>query len=87
MIDTIFNVRRYIAEYSEETEELTAEYDLASFDLVRFQAELNEPNSEDPMFDCYPIQEINVIFIEHYMSHKISWDFNKNSYFVEAHCI
>ena len=87
MIDNIFKVRRYIAVYSEETEELIAEYDLASFDLVKFQTELNEPNSDNPMFDCYPIKEINVKFIESYINNKIEWDFNEKSYFVEAHAI
>ncbi len=57
MIDTEFNFRRYIAEYSEVTEELIAEHDLSSFDLKLFQVEFGEPNTENPMLDCYPIKE------------------------------
>jgi len=83
MIDDTFKVRRYITEFCEETEELIAEYDLASFDLVKFQNELNEPNNENPMFDCYPINKENVKFIENYISNNIE----KKSYFVEAHAI
>ncbi len=33
MIDTKYKVRRYIAEFSEKTEELLAEHELTSFDL------------------------------------------------------
>jgi len=87
MIDDTFKVRRYITEFCEETEELIAEYDLASFDLAKFQNELNEPNKENPMFDCYPINKENVKFIENYISNNITWDFKKKSYFVEAHAI
>lgn len=87
MIDDIYKVRRYITVFSEETEELIAEYDLASFNLAKFQTELNEPNSENPMFDCYPIKKENVKFIENYISNNIAWDFKSMSYFVEAHAI
>ena len=87
MIDEIFKVRRYISEFSEETEELIAEYDLASFSLARFQAELSQSSFESPMFDSYPIQENNVKFIEGYMGYKIAWDFDNKSYFVEANAI
>lgn len=87
MIDNVFKVRRFITAFSEESGELTAEYDLASFDLVKFQTEFNEPNDKNPMLDCYPIREANVRFIESYISNKIVWDFNKKSYFIEAHAI
>lgn len=87
MIDTKFNVRRYIAEYSEETQELIAEYDLALFELSQFQKEFNEPNGNDPMFDCYPIKLENTRFLKGYIIDEPKWDFVKKSYFVEAHGI
>jgi len=87
MMDETFKVRRYIAEYCEETEALIAEYDLVSFDLVKFQTEFNEPNSENPMFECCPIKEKNIPFIENYVAQKIAWNFNQKSYFVEASAI
>lgn len=71
MIDDTFKVRRYITEFCVETEELISEYDLAFFDLMKFHNELNEPNSQNPMFDCYPIKQENVKFIESYISNKI----------------
>ncbi|MFT7387232.1 MAG: hypothetical protein ACI8VC_000472 [Candidatus Endobugula sp.] len=37
MIDEFFHVRRYIAEHYEKTDALVAEFDLASFDLIKLQ--------------------------------------------------
>ena len=85
MRDEQYDVRRYIAEYSEETQELTGEYDLADFDLTKFQAEFNEPNPDDPMVDCYPITADNVAFLKPYLATEPDWNFAENSYFVEAH--
>jgi hypothetical protein len=87
MIDIEFGVRRYIAEYSEETEELIAEHDLTGFELSQFQREFNEPNNEDPMFDCYPIKLENLSFLKTYINDEPEWNFVKKSYFVEAHSI
>lgn len=85
MKDAKFNVRRYIAEYSEKTEEMTAEYYLADFDLRKFQAEFNEPNPDNPMVDCYPITADNVVFLKPYLATEPDWNFVEKSYFVEAH--
>jgi hypothetical protein len=87
MIDTQYSVRRFIAEYSEETEELLAEYELSSFELIEFQAEFNETNPRDPMFDCYSIKKENVEFIKSHIVQEPEWDFVNKSYFVEAHII
>ena len=87
MIDENFKVMRFIAEYCEETETLITEYDLAAFNLEKFQAEFNELNREDPMFGCYPIQEKNIPFLKKYLDNDIVWDFNQKSYFVEASSI
>ena len=87
MIDTEFKVRRYITEFSEETDELIAEYDLASFELKQFQVEFCEPKSDSPMFDCYPIKKCNVKFLRKHLAREPEWDFVNKSYFVEAHAI
>jgi hypothetical protein len=87
MIDTEFKVRRYIAEFSQETEELIAEYDLCYFELKQFQTEFCEPNSDNPMFDSYPIKECNVKFLKKHLAKEPEWDFVNKSYFVEAHAI
>ena len=85
MIDKKYNIRRYIAVYSEKTEELIEEYDLAKFDLLQFQKEFNEPNPNDPMVDCYQIAHNNVSFLQLYLANEPKWDFDNKSYFVEAH--
>lgn len=87
MIDKRYNVRRYITQFSNETEELIAEYDLSDFELEIFQNEFGESNPENPMFDCYQIRELNVPFLKSYIDKEPNWDFSKNSYFVEASAI
>ena len=87
MIDTEYKVRRYIAEYSEESEKLIAEYDLSSFELESFQREFGESDSRNPMFDCYPITKLNINFIKNHVEKEPEWDFANKSYFVEAYAI
>jgi hypothetical protein len=87
MIDDKFKVRRFITEFLKQTEELLAEYDLCSFELSNFQIEFGEQNTENPMFDCYPIKEKNVEFLKRYMAEEPEWDFVNKSYFIEAHAI
>lgn len=86
MIDTEYNVRRYITEFSEQTEELLAEYELATFSLREFQEEFSE-STDTPMFDCYPISASKIDFIRKYVLEEPKWDFIDNSYFLEAHAI
>jgi len=87
MIDKKYKVRRYITEFSEKTEELLAEYELSSFDLKKFQAELGETDKENSMVDCYPIHEKSIVFMKSFLSCEPKWDFKNKSYFVEAHAI
>ncbi|MFD2176306.1 DUF7683 domain-containing protein [Veronia pacifica] len=87
MVEAEFTVKRYLTEFSLETEELLAEYDLGSFDLSKFQVEFDEPNTENPMFDCYTIKEKNVEFLREYLTNEPKWDFINRTYFIEAHAI
>ncbi len=87
MIDSKYKVKRYITEFSEETEELISEHDLVDFELSKFQKEFNEPNSENPMFDCYEVKPENIGFLKNYIANEPDWDFVNKSYFVEAHGI
>jgi len=84
MIDEKFKVRRYVAEFSEETEELLATYDLSSFNLIEFQREFRESNARNPMLDCYSVHESNLEFLSKYMFKEPVWDFLNKSYFVEC---
>ena len=87
MIDDKYGVRRFITEFSEATEMLVAEYELSSFDLEKFQKEFGEVSSGDPMFDCYVIRESNISFLKEFIEREPEWDFEANSYFIEAHAI
>jgi len=87
MIDSKYKLKRYISEFSKETEELIAEYDLVRFELSKFQKEFDEQNAENPMFDCYPIKSENISFLKKYIDVEPEWDFINMSYFVEAHGI
>ena len=87
MVDQEYSVRRYITEFSEETDQLLAEYELSSFDLSKFQNEFGVADSGSPMFDCYQIGKGNVSFLNEYLAEEPKWDFEKKSYFVESHAI
>ncbi len=87
MNDTKFNVRRYVTEFLEVTEELIAEYELLSFELKQFQMEFETLGSDSPMFNCYPIKECNVKFLSMYLVKEPEWDFVNKSYFLQAEAI
>ena len=87
MIDMEYKVRRYITEFSEETEELIAEHELSDFDLKKFRHEFGEDNPDQGMITCYQITESNINFLEKYLASPIDWDFKRSSYFVEVHSI
>lgn len=87
MIDSKYQVKRYINEFSNETELLTAQYDLVDFVLELFQREFEVTDTADPMLNCYPLKELNVEFIEQFLKQVPIWDFTRKSYFVEAHAL
>jgi len=86
MIDSKFGVRRFLAEYSEQSEELIARYEFAKFDLDAFQAEF-QIDSLDPMFDCYEVEQQHLRFVESHLVQVPNWDFEGSSYFVESHAV
>lgn len=86
MIDSQCNVRRYIAEYSEKTDVLLANYELDTFSLKEFQAEFKAHDGE-PMFDCYPIRQSNIEFLSKHVLTEPNWDFVTKAYFLEAHAV
>lgn len=86
-MESLQQIRRYIAEYSEQNDELIAEYDLTNFDLEKFQKEFGEPDQKNPMFDCYPIKQSNISFIQSYIEIAPVWDFKSKSYFLETEAI
>lgn len=84
MVNETYNVRRYISEYSKTTNELLADYELETFNLKQFQAEL-DTGDDEPMFCCYPITVSKIDFIERCTKEKVKWDFVTKAYFLEAH--
>lgn len=87
MIDSTYQVRRYIAEFSEITEKCIAEYDLSSFELELFQNEFGVSEPDNPMFECYPIKESNIDFIKNFINTEPNWDFTNKAYFIDTHAI
>ena len=57
---------RGVSEFCNRTDELVAEYELASFGLKKFQVGFKEPNQNNPMFDAYVITEANLPFLKKY---------------------
>ena len=84
MIDSKYKVRRFIAEYSDTTDELLEKYKLSDFELKLFQKEFLKSSLDNPMFDCYQIAEKNIIFLKNYIQNEPDWNFSENSYFLEA---
>ncbi|ODC03837.1 hypothetical protein BFW38_10065 [Terasakiispira papahanaumokuakeensis] len=86
MIDQEFSVRRFVTEYSNETETLLADYELVAFNLEAFQSALGV-SSEDPMFDCYEIGPHHVVFLTQCLAIMPAWDFSRRSYYIEASAV
>ena len=87
MIDDKKKVRWYIAQYSESTEDLEAEYDINYFDIDAFRIEFENTNSEFPMEGCFPIRWSNIEFLRKYMDQPPVWNFKLSSYFIESQAI
>lgn len=87
MIDKHLKVRRIVAEYSEQTEELVAEHELARFELEKFKSHFKVKDISDTLIDCYQIVGCDIEFIGEYLEAPIEWNFQSSSYFLETHCI
>jgi hypothetical protein len=87
MNEAKLKVRWYVAQYSESTEELEAEYEIIDFDLEAFRFEFDDTESDYPMEGCFPIARGNIEFLEKYMSQALIWDFASSSYFIESQAI
>ena len=77
-------VHRYLAEYSNETDELLARHEFTHFDLAAFQGAFGITTAADPMYDCYEVTPETKEFISGFTGTPIAWDFNGRSYYVEA---
>ena len=86
MLDVQHNVRRFVSEFDNDSDELVADHELRDFDLPTFQREFGV-SSDNPMFDCYPIRREQVGFVSMYLEQPVSWDFDNRSYFVEASAV
>ena len=64
-----------------------ARYDLCSYDLPAFKEAFRDIDPENPMLDCYPINESQKEFLKGYLKVEPERDFNQKSYFVEAHYV
>lgn len=81
-------VQRVLRVFSNKTEELIAEYPLASFNLPAFKQHFGIADSYDPwMYYVYPVTPNDVEFISQYLVENIFYDFNENAYFVESDAV
>jgi hypothetical protein len=75
-------VSRWVRGYSKASERLTVEYALPeAWDLARLQ-ELFAADSQDPMFDCFPIGEREALALADSVSGPISLE--ECDFFLEA---
>ncbi len=77
-------ITRYIAEYTNQTDELVAKYPLKSFDLEEFQEEFGIVNPENQMLDRYPIFESSLLLLNAHLANPVQWKFVSHSYYLEA---
>ena len=87
MIEDKLKVRWYVAQYSESTEVLEAEYEISGFNMEAFRIEFGDTESVSPLVGCFPITRSNIEFLEQYMSQVPIWDFASSSYFFESQAI
>lgn len=75
------NVRRFISYFNKTNEKHVGDIDLIYVDLSTIQVLFNQ-NIENPMYDSYPITPKEAVFFTELA--RISFDFEKYDYFLEA---
>ncbi len=82
-------LERILTVFSNDDDELIAEYPLQSFDLSKFKKHFGvTKDSEDiNMYDCYPLTSRDIKFVSEYLAEKVVFDFKLYSYFVECNSI
>lgn len=78
------DVQRYIAEYSNHTDQCVARYPVHSFDLIQFQDEFGIVSPTNQMLDRYPVFESSVCFLASHLKKNIPWNFLTHSYYLES---
>jgi hypothetical protein len=76
--------RRYIAVYSNGTDEMVNRHDLAAFELSTFQDRFVDGDRLNKMYDCYVIDEKDARFLVPYLQCVPKWDFVEFSYYLES---
>jgi hypothetical protein len=80
----VISVNRVLRAFSNKTGWGIWELPIEHFSLLEFQTEFGVEDPNDPMYDCWPVKPNNVPFLERYIDNPHSWDFEAQSYFVEA---
>ncbi|HEX7341448.1 MAG TPA: hypothetical protein VF269_04135 [Rhodanobacteraceae bacterium] len=83
-IEDDITVTRTLCAYFNETDELAWEQEIEAFALPAFQKEFGVTNPANPMYDCWPVLEHNIPFMEQYFHNVHGWDFSRFTYFVET---
>ena len=78
------SVGRIITAFSNDTERLLWEIEIPNFSLTEFQAAFGVKDSNNPMYDCWPVEPKHLAFLETYVRNPHGWNFESESYFVEA---
>lgn len=82
-----FKVHRLISVFDNDSEKLTTEYSLVSFDLSKFQHHFQTQleNNDPEMILEYAINPKDVEFLSKYLSEQVKYDFVRNSYFLSCY--
>ncbi len=82
-------LERILTVFSNDNDELIAEYPFQSFDLSKFKKYfgVTEHNEDTEMYACYPVTSNDIKFVSEYLAEKVVFDFKLYSYFVECNSI
>jgi hypothetical protein len=77
--------KRCLTVYSNKTEWFQKEYEFKNFDLAAFQTHFGIFNTDQLMYNQYPVSPEDTEFVSGYLSQIVTFDFDRYSYFVSCY--
>jgi len=83
----IYRVARVLSVFSNETDELVAEYPFSSFDLLKFKRHfgVSDEDEDTEMYLEYIVEPKEKEFLSKYLNEVMDFDFEKYAYFVSCY--
>jgi hypothetical protein len=83
----MYRVACRLSVFSNETDELIADYPFSSFDLLKFKQHFGVPDEDEDteMYCEYTVGPKDSEFLSQHLDEVIDFDFEKYTYFVSCH--